>query len=320
MSRKGFSIFIILILITFRVSGQNNDSTRIILGYPVYSQYIHNGLMINPAYAGSRDALTATISYRMQWMGIDNSPRLQTISLHTPMKNDKVALGLDARFMQYGITNSSSIYAMYAYHIRLAKGKLSFGLKAGVDISNTDYNGLRGIDKTDPVLPADGKLSYVFPNVGAGVYYFTDKIFAGVSVPSFLFYRSTGSGNTQAFHSFNEYDFIFSAGGLIKFSDEFKFKPSVLLDLSMHDANKINQLDLNGNFIFMDLFWLGASWRTTEQVIVGHLQVNLGQQLMLGFSYDYPAGRMNSFSKGSSEIILRYEFGSRVSASNPRYF
>jgi type IX secretion system PorP/SprF family membrane protein len=320
MMRKGFSILIILILITFRVSGQNNDSTRIILGYPVYSQYIHNGLMINPAYAGSRDALTATISYRMQWMGIDNSPRLQTISLHTPMKNDKVALGLDARFMQYGITNSSSIYAMYAYHIRLAKGKLSFGLKAGVDISNTDYNGLRGIDKSDPVLPADGKLSYVFPNVGAGVYYFTEKIFAGVSVPSFLFYRSTGNGKTQAFHSFNEYDFIFSAGGLIKFSDDFKFKPSVLLDLSMHDANKVNQLDLNGNFIFMDLFWLGASWRTTEQVIVGHLQVNLGQQLMVGFSYDYPAGRMNSFSKGSSEIILRYEFGSRVSASNPRYF
>jgi len=301
-------------------SGQGGDSSRIILGYPVYSQYIHNGLMINPAYAGTRDALTAALSYRMQWMGIDDAPRLQTFSLHTPMKNDKVALGLNARFMQYGITKSSAVYAIYAYHLRLARGKLSFGLKAGVDMSNTDYNGLQGINMSDPVLPADGRLAYVFPNAGAGIYYFSDKLFAGMAVPSFLFYKSTGGGNTQAYHSFSEYDFIFSAGGLITFSPNFKFKPSALLDLSMRNAKKINQLDINGNFIISDLLWIGASWRTTEQVITGHLQVNLGQQLMLGFSYDYPAGRMNSYSQGSSEIILRYDFGSKVSASNPKYF
>lgn len=320
MRIKGYILLLILMLIGYGSYGQRNDSSRIILGYPVYSQYIHNGLMINPAYAGSREALTATLSYRMQWMGIADAPRLQTISLHTPMKNDRVALGLNARFMQYGITRSSGIYAIYAYNIRLAKGKLSFGLKAGVDMTNMDYKGLQGIDLSDPVLPADGKLTYVFPNVGAGVYYYSNRLFAGFSVPSFLFYRSTGGGNTQAYHSFSEYDFIFSAGGLITFSQNFKFKPSALLDLSLYNTKKINQLDLNGNFIIADLVWVGASWRTSEQVITWHLQVNVGQQLMVGFSYDYPAGRMNSYSKGSSEIILRYEFGSKVSASNPRYF
>jgi type IX secretion system PorP/SprF family membrane protein len=320
VKKAGYIVLLFLVLIPYRSFGQGYDSARIILGYPVYSQYIHNGLMINPAYAGSREALTATLSYRMQWMGITDAPRLQTVSLHTPLKNDKVGIGLNARFMQYGITKSSSVYAIYAYQIRLAKGKLSFGLKAGVDVSNTDYNGLQGIDKSDPVLPANGKLSYVFPNAGAGIYYFSDRIFAGVAVPSFLFYRSTGSGKTQAYHSFGEYDFIFSAGGLIRFSQNLKFKPSALLDLSLHEANLINQLDLNGNFIIMDLVWVGASWRTTEQVITGHLQVNIGQQLMLGLSYDLPAGRMNKYSNGSSEIILRYEFGSKVSASNPRYF
>ncbi len=308
------------ILVQDRSFGQGNDSARITLGYPVYSQYIHNGLMINPAYAGTREALTAALSYRLQWMGIDNAPRLQSVSLHTPMKNDKVALGLNAQFMQYGITKSSSIYAIYAYHIRLKTGKISFGLKAGVDMSNTDYNGLRDIDLTDPVIPANGKLAYVFPNAGAGAYYFSDKIFAGISVPSFLFYRSTGSGKTQAYHSFSEYDLIFSAGGLLTISQALKFKQSFLLDLSFHDAKLVNQLDLNGNFIISDLIWLGASWRTTEQVIVGHIQVNAGQQLMIGFSYDYPVGRMTTYSKGSTEFVLRYEFGSRVSASNPRYF
>jgi hypothetical protein len=88
----------------------------------------------------------------------------------------------------------------------------------------------------------------------------------------------------------------------------------------MHDTKSINQLDINGNFIIADLVWVGCSWRTTEQVIVGLLQVQVTHQLMLGLSYDYPAGRMNSYSKGSSEFVLRYEFGSKVSAANPRYF
>ncbi|MCX6332820.1 MAG: type IX secretion system membrane protein PorP/SprF [Bacteroidia bacterium] len=320
MRRTKYTIILILLLISCRSYGQAGDSNRIVLGYPVYSQYLHNGLMINPAYAGTRDALSAALSYRMQWMGITDAPQLQTVSIHTPLKNDKVALGLNARFMQYGIAKSSSIYAIYAYNIRMGNGKLSFGLKAGVDMSNTNYNGLQGIDLSDPVLPDNGKLSYIFPNAGAGIYYFNNTIFAGAAVPSFLFYRSTGNGKTQAYHSFNEYDLIFSAGGLITFSPGFKFKPSALLDLSLHDAQKINQLDINGNFIIADLIWIGGSWRTTEQVIVGHLQVNIRQQLMIGFSYDYPAGRMNSYSKGSSEFVLRYEFGSKVSASNPRYF
>jgi len=133
-------------------------------------------------------------------------------------------------------------------------------------------------------------------------------------------YRKTGANSVQAFHSFNEYDFIFSAGGLITFSRVFKFKPSLLINYSLQETKKLTQLDINGNFILADLIWLGASWRTSEEVVVGILQVQLNPQLMLGFSYDYPVGRMNSYSKGSSEFILRYEFGSRISAASPRYF
>jgi type IX secretion system PorP/SprF family membrane protein len=252
-------------------------------------------------------------------MGIADAPKLQAISLHTPLKNDKVALGVKAQFMQFGVTKSSSIFAIYAYHIRMGKGKLSFGLKAGADISNTDYTGLLGITRPDPVFENNDK-PYVLPNAGAGIYYFNSKLFAGFSVPSFLFYKNTGNGNTQAYHSFSEYEFIISGGGLITFSQSFKFKPSFLLDYSLHDTNPVNQFDINGNFIFADRLWVGGSWRTTEQVAVGMLQVHISQQLMFGVSYDYPVGRMNTYSKGSSEFFLRYEFGSKVSAANPRYF
>ncbi len=298
------------------------DSTAISLAYPVYSQYLQNGLVINPAYAGSRGALSAFLSYRMQWIGISGSPVFQSASLNTPMKNDKVALGLLAQFMQYGFTKSTSIYASYAYRIKLAKGRLSFGLKAGADVSNTVYP---DNDKdrflttsNDPAFVNDKP--YILPNVGAGVYYFSDKLFAGLAVPAFLSYRKNSSGSVEPYHSFNEYDVIFSAGGLITFSQFFKFKPSVLVDYSFQNTKKLTQLDLNGNFILADLIWIGGSWRTNEKVAVGILQVQLNPQLMFGFSYDYPAGQLSSFSKGSSEFILRYEFGYKVSAANPRYF
>jgi type IX secretion system PorP/SprF family membrane protein len=295
------------------------DSTGISLGYPVYSQYLQNGLMINPAYTGSRGALSGLLSYRMQWIGPKGSPVIQSVSLHTPMKNDKVALGIMAQFMQFGFTKSTSIYASYAYNIRVGNGKLSFGLKGGADISNTDYTGILLTNSGDPVFSSNNK-PYILPNVGTGLYYYSTKLFAGVSVPSFLSYKKTGTGDVQAYHKFSNYDVIFSGGGLVTFSQFLKFKPSFLLDYSLQNAKKINQFDINGNFILADILWIGGSWRTTEQVAVGILQIQPTPQLMVGFSYDYPYGKTKTYSKGSTEFILRYEFGYKVSAANPRYF
>ena len=296
------------------------DSTGISLGYPVYSQYLQNGLLINPAYAGSRGALSAFLSYRMQWMGIPDAPVFQSVSLNTPMKNDKVGLGLMAQFMKFGLTKSQSIYASYSYRISFGKGKLSFGLKGGFDRSNTDYSGILTTTKNDPVFIANDK-PYFLPNVGAGIYYFSDKLFAGVSIPAFLSYKkNTTTSSVEAHHSINQYDLIFSGGGLITFSQVLKFKPSVLIDYSLDKTKRLTQFDLNANFIIGDLIWVGGSWRTSEQVVVGIIQVQLNPQLMFGFSYDYPVGRMNTYSKGSSEFILRYEFGYKVSTANPRYF
>src|SRR5665648_89162 len=320
MGKIKLTYFLLFLSVFISIPGKSlPDSTGISLWYPVYSQYLQNGLIINPAYAGSRGVLSGFLSYRMQWMGTKGSPVIQSVSLHTPTKNDKVALGIVAQFMQFGFTRSTSIYANYAYHIKVGKGKLSFGLKGGADLSNTDYSGILLTNSGDPVFSGNDK-PYVLPNVGAGLYYFSDKLFAGFSVPSFLSYRKTGTGSVQAFHSFNEYDLVFSAGGLITFTQFFKFKPSMLIDYSLQNTKKLSQLDISGNIILADLIWFGGSWRTSEEVVVGILQVQLNPQLMFGFSYDYPVGRMHSYSKGSSEFTLRYDFGYKVSAANPRYF
>jgi type IX secretion system PorP/SprF family membrane protein len=311
----------VLFLFIFNLAaGQNvSDSSRINLGFPIYSQYLQNGLVINPAYTGTREVLSGLLSYRMQWMGTNGSPTIQSVSFHSPMKNDKVALGIMAQFMKYGATKSTSIYGSYAYHIRLKNGKLSFGLKAGVDLSNTDYAGLLLNDPNDPVFKTNDR-ALVLPNVGTGAYYYSDRFFVGLSIPSFLNYRRTSSGSAVPYHSFSQYDFLFSAGALISIAPILKFKPSVLIDYSLQSTRKLTQFDINGNFIIADLIWAGGSYRVSEQVAVGILQVQINNQLMAGFSYDYPFGRMNSYSKGSTEFILRYEFRYKVSAANPRYF
>jgi len=310
----------LLLSVFYTVTGQQTaDSSKINLGFPVYSQYLQNGLVINPAYTGTREVLSGFLSYRMQWIGTSGSPLLQSISFHSPLKNDKVALGMMAQFMKYGATKSTSIYGSYAYHIKLKKGKLSFGLKGGVDLSNTDYTGLLLNDPDDPVFKTNEK-ALVLPNVGTGIYYFSDKFFAGLAIPTFLNYRRTSSGSVVPYHSFSEYDFLFSAGALINISPVLKFKPSVLINYSLDETNQLTQFDINGNFIIADLIWAGGSYRVSEQVAVGIIQVQVNHQLMFGFSYDYPFGKMNSYSKGSTEFILRYEFRYKVSAANPRYF
>src|SRR5674476_847318 len=206
MNRNRLLFFFFFLSSLTSVPGQAiPDSTSISLGYPVYSQYLQNGLLINPAYAGSRGALSTFLSYRMQWMGIPDAPVFQSISLNAPMKNDKVGLGLMAQFMKFGFTKSQNVYLSYAYHIKLKTGKLSFGLKGGFDRSNTDYSGILTTTKNDPVFVTNDK-PYFLPNVGAGIYYFSDKLFAGVSIPAFLSYKkNTTTSSVEAHHSINQY-------------------------------------------------------------------------------------------------------------------
>lgn len=296
------------------------EMTRISFVYPVYSQYLHNGLIINPAYAGTREALSLFLSGRMQWIGIDGAPVFQTASLHTLLKNNKVGLGASGQFFKFGFTRATSAYADYAYHILIGKNRLSMGLRAGFDMSNTDYTGIRLIDPADPVFVTNDR-SYFLPNVGAGLHFSGKSFFLSAAVPSFLSYLKNSAGEVS-FDTFTQFHVVASAGALISFSTAFRFRPTVFVDypFNIESRNNSIRLDLNGNFIFFDFLWVGASWRTNEEVVVGLIQLQMSPQLMFGYSYDYPAGSLGTYSKGSHEVVLRYEFGYKVSAANPRYF
>lgn len=318
---KRYSHTIIILLLSFyqATAQTTTEETYISLAYPVYSQYLHNGLLINPAYAGSREVLSCFMSGRMQWLGIDGAPTMETLSLHSLMKNDKVGLGISAQFLQYGVTTSNSFYADYAYHLIVGRSKLSLGLRGGFDMSNTDFTGIKETlnDPNDPVFQTNDK-PYFLPNVGSGFYFYNKKFFFGAAVPSFLGYKKNSAGDITM-KPFANFDIQASAGMLVTFSQAFKLKPSVFIDYST-DKTKEMRIDINANLIIYDFVWIGGSWRTSENVAVGILQLQVTPQLMFGYSYDFPMGNMNTYSDGSHEFIFRYEFGKKINAANPRYF
>ncbi|HUS85829.1 MAG TPA: type IX secretion system membrane protein PorP/SprF [Bacteroidales bacterium] len=300
-------ITFILLMTVLELAGQT---------YPVYSQYLLDGLVINPAYAGTRDALSTTILYRQKLLGADGSPVMQSFTAHAPLKKERVALGIMAHYQTYGVSHNAGVFAQYAYHITTRRGKWSLGLKAGVDMSNCDYSNVSTV-VPDPVF-TDAVTSYILPNVGVGVYYYNKKFFAGLSVPMMFSYRenSTRSGY-EFYHDYNNYDFLISSGVLISFSEGFRFKPSVLVRYS---PDKPILADINGNFIIADFVWLGASYRVGEEVLVGIAEIQITQQLKIGYAYEYSMGGLSSFTSGTHEVGLRMEFGKKVNAANPRYF
>jgi type IX secretion system PorP/SprF family membrane protein len=320
-----YRILIIAVLTAFtglQVKGQPESARSLSLAYPVYSQYLHNGLVINPAYAGSREALSIVTSVRKQWLNIDNSPLFESVSAHTLLKGQRVGLGITGQLLSYGLTRGQSVYGHYAFHLKTgSSGRLSFGLRGGFDRTNTDYSIFRndpdGLYDSDLAFNGEGK-PLMLPNLGTGVYFQNDKIFAGLSVPNILSYTVTDDYK-PSIDSYSKFDILFTAGALLSFSDRFRLKPSVLVEYPLEKAKEL-RIDLNANMIIADLVWIGGSYRTSENVFVSILQIQATQGLMLGFSYDLSIGNLSQYNSGSAEIILRYEFGTKVVSTNPRYF
>ncbi len=308
--------FILISLFSFSQDNEIDDDLLIGQRYePVYSQYEVNGLAINPAYTGSRECFSNIILYRNQWMGFEGAPVTQTLSSHAPFKDEKNAAGLFIFHEKIGVTDYYDIYGNYAFRFKLGAGKLSLGLKAGATFFQGNFADIssnpEGINN-DMYLENE---SEILPNFGVGVYYYTDRFFAGASVPKLLSYKLRASDKVMLSDPEN-YDFLVSAGVLIGNSDRIKFKPSFLLRYRLDNTF---QIDAGGSFIFADAIWFGGSYRyNNEIVITAEYQVN--EQIRIGGAYDLSVGELAGRTKGSMEFILRYDFKYRIRAVSPRYF
>lgn len=301
--------------IFFQVNAQNQ--------YSGFSQYMFNGLAINPAYAGSRDVLSTSFLYKKQWAGIENSPVAQTLSVHTPLREQRIGLGLFLMHEQIDIRNRSQLYFNYAFRFPVAGGTMSFGLKAGAFFENQDLSRILLEDPDDPYFTRVPE-SVVLPNFGFGMYYYSNRFYLGASVPLLTDYRiDTLSSKYVAEFNVMAYNYLFTAGALLISSRPFKWKPSVLMKIQPYSESY--QFDINSSFIlFDDFLWVGASYRTdlenTGPAIIGLVEIQLSDQLLIGYSYDYTLSKLNNYLNGSHEIYIRYEFFKRIHAANPRYF
>ncbi|MBL0343015.1 MAG: type IX secretion system membrane protein PorP/SprF [Bacteroidetes bacterium] len=284
---------------------------------PLFSHYMFNGLYINPAYAGSKEFISTTLIARKQWTGLEGSPSTQIASLHAPLNNKKVGLGAVISNDKIGITSETDFYASYAYHLPMSVGKLSLGVSGGFSYFKSKFSDLTVWDPDDPVYETNS-LSNILPNFGVGAYYYSRKFYAGLSAPQILSYDSDQSFHIKIdkVHKVTRH-YYFSTGGIIPTPGELKFRPSVMLKYS---ANAPLQYDVNLNVLISDIIWIGASYRSSDAVIL-LLEYQVDKKLRIGYSYDMTLSEIRRYSSGSHEIIIGYDFGFNVlKMKTPRYF
>lgn len=286
---------------------------------PMYSQYMFNTMAINPAYAGSRNVVSATALHRNQWSGMEGAPKTTTLTIDAPFRDKRVGLGLQLINDQLGISKTTGAVLSYAYRIRMNKGSLAFGVQGSGVQYRADYTGvdLGNGGAYDPAFSEN--VNKMLFNFGTGVYYNSDKFYIGLSAQDLLNTRITdyqapddGTGG-----SFKNLHLFFAAGYVFAVDETFKLKPSVLVK-GVKGAPV--EADLNAMLWINDVIAVGAQYRTSADV-AGILEFQATPQIRIGYSYDYSVTRLRNFNSGSHEIMLRYEFGfERGKILSPRYF
>lgn len=284
--------------------------------FPLSDHYVFNALAINPAFAGCHDALSATISYRNQWVGFKDAPKSQILSVHTPVDNDRVGLGLLVERNSIGIFKETNIICNYAYRMELQDGKLAMGLGFGVTVHNSAWNELTAADPNDAQLMNNNRSS-VLPAFSLGTYYYTDNYFIGISLPLFLNYDlDKSTGKYKISNPFSGSNYFLTGGYEIGISKSVKLLPSLLI--KYHPGNAI-QVDYNAIVNLKDMIWMGIGYRNKD-MLVGMLQCQVNYQLRMAYSYDFEFGSLGRYLNGSHEIGFNYVFKYARNVIGPRHF
>ena len=279
-----------------------------------YTQYMFNGLAINPAYAGSQDALNLTLLVRKQWVAIDGAPQTFTFSAHSPLANHPMGVGLQVVNDRIGVFRETSIYGSYTYWLPVGKGRLAMGVQAGMNRISSNLSELTAKDDADNLLDANTQVR-TRPNFGTGLYYYTDKGYLGISIPRLLNHEFINVEGNTLFKQVRH--FYISGGYVFTLNPNWKVKPNVLV-------KQVNgapiEADINVNFLFIERLWLGVSWRSFDSFDF-LTQFYITKQLSVGYAYDLTTTRISSFTGGSHEFLVNYLFSlNHGRVINTRYF
>lgn len=283
---------------------------------PMYSLYMFNGMAVNPAYAGSRERTAITAIYRNQWTGLEGAPRTAVISGHAPLSNDKLGIGISLINDRISVFNTTALTGSYAYRLKFKNnGKLSFGINTTLNYFHADWNSLRLSDTNDNVFTGS-RVNAFSANFGTGVYYYTEKFYAGASVPHILNMslteHFTAQGTDMVARQWKHY--FFTTGAVFDLGENVKFKPSVMCK---YVRNAPFQADLSAAFLLKEAFWFGASYRTGDAVAL-MTEYIFSKGVRLGYAYDITTSQLNNYSSGTHEIMLGYEFIKKDAYLSPR--
>lgn len=295
------SIFILtLLLTTITLFGQQD---------PQYSQYTYNMNVINPAYAGSKGVLSLGFMGRSQWVGIEGAPKTLTVSAHSPI-GKSVGLGLSVIADRIGPVRETNLNADISYTlITSEEGRLAFGIKAG-------FTSLQVSTLLSNVPdPLNVPISKTAPNIGAGMYYYTNKFYAGFSIPSFLETRYLEKSGGIVSTASEKMHYFFTSGYVFDIYDNLKLKPSTMIRATNGSPLSV---DLSGNLLWEEKFELGISYRLDKSFsgMVGFL---INDDMRIGYSYDMSVSNIGNFNSGSHELMLLINFNKR-NLKSPRFF
>jgi type IX secretion system PorP/SprF family membrane protein len=307
VSKPHYILALASLLITTRALGQHT---------PLTSQYLFNGLAINPAYAGSRDALTANLTYRHQWAGFEGAPVTQMASVHSPLGKRKLGLGFMVYNDRIGVSQETGIFSNYAYRMKLGRGKLAMGIGAGFTMLRSQWTNLVIQQASDLVFAGDTRSAFR-PNFSTGAYYYTKQWFIGLSAPFLILHRyNVGNEGWRISETKADLQPMLTGGYLFNLSRDVKLKPSTLVRYRISSGV---QADLSTNLILKDKVWVGVSYRTGDAMIAS-LEVLPTPQWRVGYAYDMGLSRLAAYHNGAHELMVQYEFGYRIRVKDPRYF
>jgi type IX secretion system PorP/SprF family membrane protein len=280
-----------------------------------YTHYMYNTININPAYAGSRGVLSVFGLHRTQWVGLDGAPTTNSFSINTPIQNSRIGIGVSFVNDKIGASEQNNISGDFSYTIPVSLDyKLSFGLKAAADLLNVDYTKLDRYDLNDPKF--QNNIDNVFsPNIGAGVYFHSDKLYVGFSVPNFLPLRRFDDVVSSAVENSLHYYLI--GGYVFDVSPSLKLKPTFMTKMV---SGAPLQLDLSANALIQDKLTVGLAWRW-DAALTAMAGFQLSDGLFVGYSYDFETTSLSNYNSGSHEVFLRFELlNIQKRIITPRFF
>lgn len=281
------------------------------------SQYMTNLLPTNPAYAGTSGNFNAMAISRHQWVGFEGAPTSNILVINSPFLKHNIGVGFTLIHDQVGPIQQTLVYADFAYNINLtARTKLSFGLKAGMNLQQPDLSSIETLE-ADPsfLVPQEAQ---IMPNFGFGMYLYSVKYYVGVSTPKLLTNSFTPGGDTEvSMEGGEERHYFIIGGGVITLSDNWKLRPSTFVKLV---PNAPPSVDVSAMAIVKDAFWFGSTYRIGDGFAF-ITQYQLNRNFRLGYSYDIALTKMSSTNAGTHEVMLSYDMNFRPNKIvTTRYF